>query len=200
MKFKTVDHFNPWFVDGKQVTRIFLYDSKGVQLTVARGWLESVLNAAFLITRPIGSLDAVKRVTSRRTVRLDRAEHFLFKSDLYLFLPSLGRYSDAVEVKLHDNATSESFIMQLSVHTAVNGDEPDWHVIRAAYTHATRDKPNASIVERMVALFNEKVPDHPNRGISEFSMLRLVEILPELQGMAKELEAVCSQSKQAPVT
>lgn len=192
MKMQQAPHYLVWYVDGRPIDQVCFYDETGVVLKVERSWIEarpSGMDRAIYVH----TLDSVNALPARRKLNLTRKEHFVCKEGagprvLYLYLPLFEGYGTADLVPSHDNDTSISYMRELAVRMAVNGQPAEWLYVRAAYVEKTVDKPSAAPARAIMELFNEKVADHPNRHLSEWAAARLMKLLPELTAIVTEAE------------
>ena len=179
--------YHVWFVDGHAIDAVVIFDKTGPLLAVDRGWLSSVYSGPtgqYRFYREIAEIAEVEEIRNRRTVDFSREEHFVFNKKghrtLYLCAGLFGGYSTVDTVRAYEYATHWSLIKQIQIRMSVNGQPQEWHTIWASHTEGEESKPNRELVQRIQHLYNSKVPDHPNRHISESQAAALLDILPDL--------------------
>lgn len=179
--------YHVWYVENHPIDAVVIFDKTGELLTVDRGWLSSVQgNGDFSrrLYREIAEIAEVQDIRNRRTVDFSREEHFLFNKKghrtLYLCASLFGGYSTVDTVRAYEYATHWSLIKQIQIRMSVNGQPQEWHTIWGAHTEGEEDKECRPLVQRIQHLYNSKVPDHPNRHISESQAAALLDILPDL--------------------
>ncbi len=175
--------YHVWYVENHPIDKVVIFDKTGVLLEVDRAWLSAV-DAPYHRYREIAEIAEVAEIRNRRAVDFTREEHFLFNKKghrtLYLCAALFGGYSTVDTVRAYEYATHWSLMKQIQIRMSVNGQPQEWHTIWAAHTDGTEDKPCRPLVQAIQQLYNSKVPDHPNRHISESQAAALLDLLPAL--------------------
>ena len=196
MKFQLQAFRNSWFVDGKEVDNIIVFDNMDggrVLIDTQISWIGAGGHGA----SAWASLDDVTEVKRRMKVDLSRAEHFYtaIKANkyvgthitLYLNAALFHGRSSINRVPSYSDEMSTTYRNCMEICARVNGEEqPRWISIWAGGGQCDIVvSPLGELCDKVRALFNDKVSSHRSYEMGRSEAKRLLDILPELQQLKK---------------
>lgn len=175
MKMVLADYYNQYHVNGKFVEDIVLYDDSGELVRLESSYLSDIHGSA------VKDIPEIVEVANRRTLRLDRKEHFTVTQGgeriLYIYL---GAFKDVtINPKQLAYTYPEEWVYKYTVMFTA-GDSTVVAASRLEEYTTRVPTPEAPLIERIREIYDASVTDHPRRSLTTSAAARLIEALPRM--------------------